>query len=211
MTAGFKRLQACIGLAGLAILLPPLAWARTSMLLLPEDPGNASQQALMLGRETEVIGAHPIAAADESSGAEAEKTPAIHMVRETELIAARILARDDDPREGEGEEKLRIRPAIRPEEGFQSGTWHLGVKTGYAKSHKIFAGRAPNVQFAPLFLQIGYTVTDVHGPFPVRGSLEVIFEPTFLITAEPKKTFGEGVNPPSPLQFRDRHSVGPVL
>lgn len=118
--------------------------------------------------------------------------PAVTLSRATELIAARTpaLAGPEDPPTDDS----ATQPTLRPEEGFPSGTWHLGVKTGYTKSHKIFAGRAPNVQFAPLFFQIGYTLTDVHGPFPVRGSLEMIFEPTFLITARPKKTFGEGAS-----------------
>jgi hypothetical protein len=34
----------------------------------------------------------------------------------------------------------------------------------------------------------------VRGPFPVRGSLEVIFEPTFMITTTPSTTFGEGAS-----------------
>lgn len=165
----FRILQACLGLAVLAILLPTSAWAETSMPQLPTKSGGANQVMVTVGRETEALAARTLTHAEE--------------------------AQDD------GAENRRV---IRPEEGFQSGTWHLGVKTGYTKSHKIFAGRAPDVQFAPLFFQIGYTLTDVHGPFPVRGSLEVIFEPTFLITAEPKKTFGEGAS----LLFRYNFVTG---
>lgn len=159
MTNGFRRLQACIGLAVLAILLPTMAWAESGAPLWPADPGSASHPAVALGRETEVI-------------------------------AARTLARAGEPQDGSAEKK----PVIRPQEGFQAGTWHLGVMGGYSIFHKIFAGRASNVHFAPLLPQIGYTVTDVHGPFPVRGSVELIFEPTFLITATPKQTFGEGAS-----------------
>lgn len=159
MTNGFKRLQACIGLAVLSILLPIMSWAETEVPLLPADPRNASQRAVTLGRETEAI-------------------------------AVRTLARAEGPRD-DGAEK---RAVIRPEDGFQAGTWHLGVMGGYSIFHKIFAGRTANVHFAPLLAQIGYTVTDVHGPSPVRGSLEVIFEPTLLITATPQKTIAEGAS-----------------
>jgi hypothetical protein len=130
----------------------------------------------------------PLLPADQ--GAPSQLT--VTLGRETELIAARTLAfaSTEDPSPVEKREK----PTLRPEEGFQSGTWHLGVKSGYGDSHKIFAGRESGVNFAPLFFQIGYTVTDVHGPFPVRGSLEVIFEPTFMFISEPAKTFGEGAS-----------------
>ena len=131
------------------------------MPLFPADQGDPSQQAVTLGRETELIAARTLA-----------------------------FASTEDPPRVEKKEK----PTLRPEEGFQSGTWHLGVKSGYGDSHKIFAGRESGVNFAPLFFQIGYTVTDVHGPFPVRGSLEVIFEPTLLFITEPDKAFGKGAS-----------------
>lgn len=128
---------------------------------------------------------------------------AVELGRETELIAIRTLAfagQDGPPASGEG----RSRSAIRPEEGFQAGTWHLGVKTGGADTVKIFANRAPDVQFVPVFFQIGYTVTDVHGPFPVRGSLEVIFEPTLLFVTNPETEVGGGAN----LLFRYNFVTG---
>lgn len=123
--------------------------------------------------------------------------------RETELIAIRTLAfagPDGPPSSGEG----RSRSTIRPEEGFQAGTWHLGVKTGGADTVKIFANRHPDIQFVPVFFQIGYTVTDVHGPFPVRGSLEVIFEPTLIVTTNPKTEVGGGAS----LLFRYNFVTG---
>lgn len=106
----------------------------------------------------------------------------------TEAIAARALARADESRAG----GTAGRATLRPEEGFRAGTWHVGFMAGFSIRHKIFQGRAANVHFAPLLPQIGYTVTDVHGPFPVRGSLELILEPTFLITTSPSTTIGEG-------------------
>jgi hypothetical protein len=114
----------------------------------------------------------------------------VGLTKDTEVIAARALARADDPGQGGGEG----RSSLRPEEGFQSGTWHLGLMGGYSILHKVFQDRIANVHFAPLLLQIGYTVTDVHGPFPVRGSLELLLEPTFMITTSPSTTFGEGAS-----------------
>jgi len=114
----------------------------------------------------------------------------VGLTRDTEVIAARDLALAEDPRPG----GTGGGSSLRPEEGFQSGTWHLGLMGGYSIPHKIFAPRFANVHFAPLLLQIGYTVTDVHGPFPVRGSLELLFEPTFMITTSPSTTFGQGAS-----------------
>jgi len=124
------------------------------------------------------------------AGAGASSDVRVGLTKDTEVIAARALARADDPGQGGGEG----RSSLRLEEGFQSGTWHLGLMGGYSIPHKIFAPRFANVHFAPLLLQIGYTLTDVRGPFPVRGSLEVIFEPTFMITTSPSTTFGEGAS-----------------
>lgn len=126
------------------------------------------------------------------SWAETSQQAAVTLGRETELIAVRTLAFAGT--EGPPPAAKGSRPTLRPEEGFQSGTWHVGAKTGYADSHRIFAGREPGVNVVPLFLQIGYTVTDVHGPFPVRGSLEVIFEPTFMMIVEPQETWGQGAS-----------------
>lgn len=127
----------------------------------------------------------------------------VAMGRETELIAIRTLAfAGPDGPPSSGEEKSKS--TIRPEEGFQSGTWHLGVKTGGADTVKVFANRHPDVQFVPVFFQIGYTVTDVHGPFPVRGSLEVIFEPTLLFVTHPETEVGGGAN----LLFRYNFVTG---
>lgn len=161
MVNKLRRIPVCIWLAMFAILPPAISWAETSLPLLTADQGAPSQQAVTLGRETELIAARTLA-----------------------------FAGPEDSHQIETEKK----PTFSPEEGFQSGTWHLGVKSGYGDSHKIFAGRESGVNFAPLFFQIGYTVTDVHGPFPVRGSLEVIFEPTFMFISEPTKTFGEGAS-----------------
>jgi hypothetical protein len=102
----------------------------------------------------------------------------------------------DDPPAGER--------GLRPEEGLPSGTWHLGLVAGYGISHKIFAGRDAKVQFAPVLPQIGYTVTDVHGPFPLRGSVELVLEPTLLVTTRPSATFGEGAS----LLFRYNVATG---
>jgi len=124
------------------------------------------------------------------AGAGASSDVRVGLAKDTEVIAARALARADGPGQGGGEGGS----SLRPEEGFQSGTWHLGLMGGYSISHKIFAPRSANVHYAPLLLQIGYTLTDVRGPFPVRGSLEVIFEPTFMITTSPSTTFGEGAS-----------------
>ncbi|MBZ0169569.1 Lipid A 3-O-deacylase (PagL) [Candidatus Methylomirabilis lanthanidiphila] len=127
----------------------------------------------------------------------------IELGREAELIAIRTLAfagPDGPPSSGE----QRSRSTIRPEEGFQSGTWHLGVKAGGADTVKIFANRHPDIQLVPVFFQIGYTVTDVHGPFPVRGSLEVIFEPTLLFVAHPETEVGGGAS----LLFRYNFVTG---
>jgi len=114
----------------------------------------------------------------------------VTVAEETEAIAARTMGRTGDPQQVGSEG----RAAFRPEEGFRSGTWHLGLIGGYSISHKIFAPRAVDVQFAPLLGQIGYTVTDVHGPFPVRGSLELILEPILLVTTTPSTTFGQGAS-----------------
>ncbi|PWB79170.1 MAG: hypothetical protein C3F08_07390 [Candidatus Methylomirabilota bacterium] len=135
--------------------------------------------------------------------ARAEVAQQIALGRETELIAIRTMAfagPDGPPAAGE----QRSQSTIHPEEGFQFGTWHLGVKTGYADTVKVFANRHPDVQFVPVFFQIGYTVTDVHGPFPVRGSLEVIFEPTLLFVARPETEVGGGAN----LLFRYNFVTG---
>ena len=109
---------------------------------------------------------------------------------ETATIAARTMALADESREG----SVPGGGAVKPEEGFRAGTWHLGLMGGYSIIHKIFQGRIANVHFAPLLPQIGYTLTDVHGPYPVRGSLELILEPTFLVTTSPSTTFGEGAS-----------------
>lgn len=128
---------------------------------------------------------------------------AIELGREAELIAIRTLAfAGPDGPPSSGEERSRL--TIRPEEGFQSGTWHLGVKAGGADTVKIFANRHPDIQLVPVFFQIGYTVTDVHGPFPVRGSLEVIFEPTLLFVAHPETEVGGGAS----LLFRYNFVTG---
>lgn len=128
---------------------------------------------------------------------------AVALERETELIAIRTLAfAGPDGPPSSGEEKSQS--TIRPEEGFRSGTWHLGVKTGGADTVKIFANRHPDIQLVPVFFQIGYTITDVHGPFPVRGSLEVIFEPTLLFVAHPETEVGGGAN----LLFRYNFVTG---
>ncbi len=84
--------------------------------------------------------------------------------------------------------------AIRPEEGFRAGTWHVGLLSGYSISHgqHVFSGSDPDVNFVPVLPQIGYTVTDVHGPFPVRGSLEVILEPILMVITSPETTVGGG-------------------
>ena len=124
------------------------------------------------------------------AGAGASSDVRVGLTKDTEMIAALALARADDPGQGGGEG----RSSLRPKEGFQSGTWRLGLMGGYSIPHKIFVPRFANVHFAPLLLQIGYTVTDVHGPFPVRGSLELLFEPIFMITTSPSTTFGEGAS-----------------
>jgi hypothetical protein len=160
MINGFRRIPVYVWLAVLAIATPAVAWAETS------------EQAVALGRETE-------------------------------LIAIRTLAfAGPDGPPSSGTEKSTS--TIRPEVGFQSGTWHLGVKTGGADTVKIFANRHPDIQFVPVFFQIGYTVTDVHGPFPVRGSLEVIFEPTLLVTTNPETEVGGGAS----LLFRYNFVTG---
>jgi opacity protein-like surface antigen len=56
----------------------------------------------------------------------------------------------------------------------------------------VFSGRDPDVNFVPVLPQIGYTVTDVHGPFPVRGSLEVILEPILMVITSPESRIGGG-------------------
>jgi lipid A 3-O-deacylase len=85
---------------------------------------------------------------------------------------------------------------LRSRNGFQSGTWRLGLHTGYAISHghKVFKGNNPDVDFVPLVAPIGYTVTDVHGPIPIRGSLEIILEPTLLIVTSPRSAVGGGAS-----------------
>ncbi len=110
----------------------------------------------------------------------------VAMAEETGAIAVRAMAVADDLREGG--------TAGRPEEGFRAGTWRLGLMGGYSLWHKVFQNRVADVHFVPLLPQIGYTVTDVHGPFPVRGSLELNLEPTFLVTTSPSTTFGEGAS-----------------
>jgi hypothetical protein len=115
----------------------------------------------------------------------------VGLAKETQVIVARVLDPDGDARAGR---TGNAGSPIRPEEGFQSGTWHLGLMGGYSIPHKIFQGRAANVHFAPLLAQIGYTLTDVRGPFPVRGSLEAIFEPVFMVTTSPSRTIGEGAS-----------------
>jgi hypothetical protein len=124
------------------------------------------------------------------AGAGASSDVRVGLAEDTEVIAARDPARAGDPGQGGGEG----RSSLRPEEGFQSGTWHLGLMGGYSILHKVFQDRIANVHFVPLLLQIGYTVTDVHGSFPVRGSLELLLEPTFIITTSPSTTFGEGAS-----------------
>jgi hypothetical protein len=114
----------------------------------------------------------------------------VGLAENTEVIAARTLARASDP-DSPGAAGMA---ALRPEEGFQSGTWHLGLMGGYSIPHKVFQDRIAHVHFAPLLFQIGYTVTDVHGPSPVRGSLELLLEPTFMITTSPSTTFGAGAS-----------------
>jgi len=114
----------------------------------------------------------------------------VGLAEDTEVIAARTMARAGDPH---SPGPAGMAP-LRPEEGFQSGTWRLGLMGGYSILHKVFQDRIANVHFAPLLFQIGYTVTDVHGPFPVRGSLELLLEPTFMITTSPSTTFGEGAS-----------------
>jgi hypothetical protein len=124
----------------------------------------------------------------------------VALAGETETLAGRLMAFAEDPGGG----AATGRASVRPEDGFQAGTWHLGLMGGYSIFHKIFQGRAANVHFAPLLPQVGLTVTDVHGPFPVRGSLELILEPTFLITTSPSTTFGEGIS----LLFRYNFVTG---
>ncbi len=169
VTMRFLRVQGCIRLAMLAVLLPGLAWA--------EPPTGPSLAILADGAELQVA----LAAA-------------------TEAIVTRAWARAESSQEGASPRG----GGLRPEEGFRSGTWHLGLVAGYSIPHKIFQGRAANVHFAPVLPQIGYTVTDVHGPFPIRGSLELVLEPTFLITTSPSTTFGEGAS----LLFRYNFVTG---
>jgi hypothetical protein len=126
------------------------------------------------------------------SWAETSQQAAVTLGRETELLAVRALAFAGT--EGPPPAATSSRPTLRPEEGFQAGTWHLGAKTGYVMSHKLYGPKNADVDFAPLFLQIGYTLTDVHGSFPVRGSLELIFEPTFMLVTKPSDTFGKGAS-----------------
>ena len=114
----------------------------------------------------------------------------VAVTQDTEAIVAHTLARSDDPGPGDA----TTRAAIRPEEGFRSGTWHLGLMGGYSVPHKVFAPRSADVHFAPLLAQIGYTLTDVHFPFPVRGSLELILEPVLLVTTSPDTTVGGGLS-----------------
>ena len=114
----------------------------------------------------------------------------VAVAQETEAIVARTFARSDDPGPGDA----ATGAAIRPEEGFRSGTWRLGLMGGYSVPHKVFAPRSADVHFAPLLAQIGYTLTDVHLPFPVRGSLELILEPVLLVTTSPDTTVGEGLS-----------------
>ncbi len=114
----------------------------------------------------------------------------VTVAEETEAIAARTIALADNSPGGGPTGEV----AIQPEEGFRAGTWHLGLMGGYSVIHRVFQNRAANVHFAPLLPQIGYTITDVHGPVPIRGSVELILEPTFLITTSPSTTFGEGAS-----------------
>ncbi len=152
MINGLRRVPVCVWLAVFAILSPAISWAETS------------QQAVALGRETELIAIRTLAFA----GPDGPPSAVAQVPTST----------------------------IHPEEGFQAGTWHLGAVAGYSHPHNIPSRErgAPNVNFAPVFLQAGYTVTDVHGPMPIRGSTEIIVEPTFLVISHPKKAFGEGVS-----------------
>ena len=134
--------------------------------------------------------AEPSTTGPSLAGPGASSDVRVGLAEDTEVIAARTLAHADDPHSpGTGG-----RAPLRPEEGFQSGTWRLGLMGGYSIPHKVFQDRIANVHFAPLLLQIGHTVTDVHGPFHVRGSLELLLEPTFMITTSPSTTFGEGAS-----------------
>jgi lipid A 3-O-deacylase len=116
----------------------------------------------------------------------------VAMAEWTEALAAQTIALSDDSRQngtaGGG--------MIRPEEGFRSGSWHLGLMSGYSISHgsKLFSGEDPDLNFVPLLPQIGYTITDVHGSFPIRGSLELILEPVFMFTTSPGITVGGGAS-----------------
>ncbi len=165
----FLRLQECIRLAILAVLLPGLAWAEPPIGPSMAGLGDVAELRVTLAAATNVIG-------------------------------ARAWARAESSQEGATSRGV----GIRPEEGFRSGTWHLGLVAGYSIPHKIFQGRAANVHFAPILPQIGYTVTDVHGPFPIRGSLELVLEPTLLVTTSPSTTFGEGAS----LLFRYNFVTG---
>lgn len=105
MTMRFLRLQGCIRLAMLAVLLPGLAWAEP-----PTGPSLAGQGDAAELRVTLAAG--------------------------TEAIATRAWARAESSQEGATPRGT----GIRPEEGFRSGTWHLGLVAGYSISHKIFQG-----------------------------------------------------------------------
>ncbi len=125
-----------------------------------------------------------------SAGLERATELRVAMTEETGARAVRAMSSADDSRE----DRTAGSAPVRPEEGFRAGTWHLGLLGGYSIWHKVFQARTANVHFAPLLPQIGYTVTDVHGPFPIRGSLELILEPTFLVTTSPSTAFGEGAS-----------------
>lgn len=75
---------------------------------------------------------------------------------------------------------LGLTPALRAEP-LQAGTRELALAGGYSLSHNELVGNVGTLEGYHLIPHVGYFLTDEAGAGWLRGSLELVTEPTLLV------------------------------
>ena len=81
-----------------------------------------------------------------------------------------------------------------PEGPLPQGTIEWGVMTGYGRSFGLGASK-PGIDFIALLPRLGYVVTELGGPFSLKGSVTAIAEAVpALVAFESQTIYGGGFN-----------------
>lgn len=76
--------------------------------------------------------------------------------------------------------------------GVPKGTWELGYSSAFSFSHDFPPGHRTHMKFVWVLPRIGYVLTDPVGPENVRGSLEMLLEPTLGVELRPSEMMAAG-------------------